>query len=272
MTLFALEVMTGFYALGVFRCWLRAGVGHGISMRQVIAFAGAVAVLVGALLSPLDAISHELFSAHMIQHLILILIAAPLLIAANTPIAFLYALPRAAANRIGRAWRRARGLRSAWRLIIHPISAWTIFTVMIWLWHLPTLYQAALTSDAIHIFEHAFFVGSALIFWWVLMRPTSRKQVQYAIAIPYLFLSGIQGSVLGALLTFATQVWYPIYAQTSARWGLTPLQDQQYAGLIMWLPMGMLFTILAVLFLLRWFAAMEKHAEHMQAASPPIIR
>lgn len=262
MTLFALEVMTGFYALGVFRCWLRAGIGRGISIRWVIAYMGAVAALAAALLSPLDAISEELFSAHMIQHLILILIAAPLLIAANTPIAFLYALPRGTANRIGRAWRRARGLRSAWGLITHPISAWAIFTVMIWLWHLPMLYQAALESDAIHIVEHVCFVGAAVIFWWVLMRPARRKQIQYAVAIPYLFLSGIQGSLLGALLTFAAHIWYPIYAQTSARWELTPLQDQQYAGLIMWLPMGMLFTIWTAVYLMLWLGSMEGDAHH----------
>lgn len=269
LTLFALEMMMGFYALGVFRCWLRAGVGHGIPIRQVIAFAGAAAVLAVALLSPLDAVSHELFSVHMIQHVILMFIAAPLLIACNYPVVFLYALPRATAHRLGRAWLRAKRLRSAWRLMINPVSAWTIFTVMIWLWHLPGLYQAALESDAVHSLEHACFIGSALIFWWVLIRPARRSQVHYAAAIPYLFLSAVQGSLLGALLSFSTQIWYPVYAQTSARWGLTPLQDQQYAGLIMWLPTGMLFTILAVLVLLLWFGAMERDAQQRTQLHPP---
>ena len=133
-----------------------------------------------------------------------------------------------------------------------------VFTLSLWALHLPTFYDAALLDDTIHAFEHICFVAAALVFWWVLLKPVPRQSIRYGIAIPYLFLSGVQGGLLGALLTFSTQLWYPVYGERAAVWGMTPLQDQQIAGLIMWLPVGALFTILAAVYLLLWFAALEK--------------
>lgn len=257
VTVITLEVLTGVYVLGVFRCWLRTGVNRGMRLREVLAFAGALLSLGVALVSPLDTLATALFSAHMVQHLLLILVVPPLLIWSELPKAILYALPRRTARRVAAGLRAQALFRRLWELLTHPVSAWSLFTALLWIWHLPAFYQAALVSEAIHLLEHGCLIAAALLFWWVLLHPGGRRSVRYGIAIPYLFLSAIQGGLLGALLTFSPRVWYPIYTGRTVMHGLTPLQDQQLAGVLMWLPVGTLFTVLAAGYLLAWFAALD---------------
>ncbi len=252
------------YVWGVHNVWQRSGRGHGITRRQGLSFIGAMLMLVLALLSPLDALSGELFSAHMVQHLILILAAAPLLVLSDFQLAFLWALPRRQAQTIGGSVNQTR--RS---VLTHPVFVWIFFTVTMWLWHASAFYETALRNEAVHTLEHSLFLFSAILFWWVLFKHTRPDHLHYAMTVPFLFLTVLQSSVLGALMTFTEQPWYSYYAGTTPHWGLTPLQDQQLAGIIMWMPGGAVFTLLTIGYFAAWLRALEKRSESLQKQTAP---
>jgi putative membrane protein len=193
----------------------------------------------------------------MVQHLILMLVAAPLLVLGEVPLALLWALPRPWRRALGLALR-APALYGAWRALSSPICAWLLFTAALWVWHAPALYEAALRDEAVHALEHLGFLGTALLFWWALLRQGGSGAARSWRALPYLFATLIQSGLLGALMTFAAQPWYPAYAPLVPPWGLTPLQDQQLAGLIMWIPGGALFTLLTIGYFAAWLRALEQ--------------
>jgi putative membrane protein len=256
--LLMLEVTTFIYIWGIWRVWRRAGVGRGISFKSTIAFAGAIVALVIALVSPLDALSNALFSAHMAQHMILILIAAPLLVMSNFPLVFMWALPRQRGkilaqwlNKTGKAYRFCR-------LLEQPLIAWLLFGITIWAWHAPALYELALQEETIHVVEHLGFLLTAMFFWWILLDSSRVGYSRYGIAIPYLFTTALHTGILGALLTFASEPWYPLYALRVLPWGLDSLQDQQLAGVFMWIPGGASFTFLSILYFGLWMRDIEK--------------
>jgi putative membrane protein len=256
------------YAWGTRNVWRRAGRGHGISRRHIACLFGAVAALVLALVSPLDALSDSLFSAHMVQHLLLMLVAAPLLVLSDSAFALLWALPRRWARPLARRAKATRLLSRAWRVLSNPIAAWLLFAVVVWLWHAPALFQAALRDETLHALEHLAFLASALLFWWVLFRDTAPNHVRYGMAVPYLFLTLLQSGILGALMTFTSQAWYPYYAPLVGPWGLTPLQDQQLAGLIMWFPGGALFTLLTIGYFAAWLRALDERSARLPHPFP----
>jgi putative membrane protein len=246
-TLFGLELLSGIYALGVFRLWLRAGHGHGINGWRIGAFVGCIVALIVALISPLDTLAADSFAAHMTQHMILVMIAAPLFVLSAYPVALFWALPRHWAHRSARRLQQGRAI---WRWITQPLVAWAIFAAALWLWHVPRFYNAALANNSIHFLEHGCFFAAAALFWWVLIRPGGRrKQVQYGLNVLYLFTTTLQSGALGALLTFSSQPWYSNYGNVP---GLTALSDQQLAGLIMWLPGGVFFVLLASVYFIAW--------------------
>ena len=251
------------YIWGAHKVWQRAGREHGITRRQWMSFVGAVLVLVLALTSPLDALSDSLFSAHMVQHLILILAAAPLLVAGDFQLALLWTLPRRQAQTVGSGFNQSR--RS---VLTHPIFVWILFTVSMWLWHAPLLFQAALRNEWIHALEHLTILITAMLFWWVLLKRTRPDHIHYAITVPFLFLTVLQSGILGALMTFTSQPWYSYYAVHALPWGLTSLQDQQLAGLMMWMPGGAVFTLLTIGYFAAWLRALEKRSTQLQNRHP----
>jgi putative membrane protein len=257
-----LEVMAFIYLRGVQMVWQSAGWGRGIAVWRCVAFCGFIVMLVLALISPLDALSTTLLSAHMVQHTVLILFVPLLLILSDFPIAVLWALSRRNARAVAHQWQHIYILRCTARFLRNPFVAWSIFTVTIWLWHTPLLYEAALLNEPIHLTEHIMFLASALLFWWLLSDAYRPKYVRYGIAIPYLFTTSLHTGILGALMTFAERPWYSFYAQTTALWGVSPLQDQQLAGLIMWVLHGTIFMLLFILYFGMWLRALDQHTAH----------
>jgi putative membrane protein len=256
------------YVWGVHKVWQRAGRGHGISRRQWMSFVGAILMLILALISPLDALSKSLFSAHMVQHLILMLAAAPLLVLSDFQLAFLWILPRSQVQTIGSSVNQTR--RS---VLTHPIIIWILFTVTMWVWHASTFYEAALRNEVMHALEHIMFLLTAVLFWWLLFKHTHPEHIHYAMTVPFLFLTVLQSGILGALMTFTSQPWYSAYAASTPAWGLSPLQDQQLAGLIMWMPGGAVFTLLTIGYFAAWLRAMEKHRQsHPRFETHPEIK
>jgi putative membrane protein len=230
------------YARGVHRLWRAAGRGHGIAPWRVACFAGAILAIALALLSPIDAVATALFAVHMTQHMLLVVVAAPLLIAGDAALATLWAFDVATRRRIAAWWRRRRALPAVWNTVRVPLVAWTLHVGALWLWHVPTLYDAALRDERLHVAEHAAFFVTALLFWYPVLE-RARGRFRIGTAVLYLFGAGLQCTLLGAAITFARHPWYVGHYATAAAWGLTPLEDQQLAGLIMWIPAGLAYLV-----------------------------
>lgn len=252
------------YMDGVWALWRRSGVGRGVTRRQVGFFWAGMATLFIALISPVDALGEVLFSAHMVQHMLLMLVAAPLLVLGMPPVALAWAMPQRWRRPAAQWWHRQAPLQKIWQFITQPLVVWVLFAAVLWGWHLPVLYQAALRDPTIHMIEHASFIGAALLFWWSLPLHGERNSAGYGLGIFSIFTTAMHSSVLGVLLTVGTTVWYPDYALTTAAWGLTPLEDQQLAGLIMWVPSGILFLVAILALLGLWLHRME-HTSQLTA-------
>lgn len=244
------------YASGLARLWRRAGVGQGIRRWEAACFAAGWLALLIALVSPLHALGELLFSAHMAQHEVLILIAAPLLVLGRPLAPFLWVLPREEREAAGR-WAQAPPVARAWRFLTAPLVVWVIHGVALWIWHLPALYQATLEDDFIHTLQHLSFFGSAALFWWALIHGRFGR-LGYGAAVLWVFTTSLHSGVLGALLTFAPRLWYPIYEARTGEWGLSALEDQQLAGLIMWVPAGVLFIVLGLGLFAAWLGEAER--------------
>jgi putative membrane protein len=244
-------VLTGWlYLQGVRAVWAGAGRGRGVQVWEAGAFGAGWFLLLTGLVSPLHRLGEILFSAHMIQHELLMAAAAPLLVLGRPIVAFLWAVPMRWRKTAG-SWSAAHPVQTVWSMISRPPVAWTLHAVAIWLWHAPPLYQAALASEAVHTLQHLSFLGTGLLFWWSLFRGREGR-LGAPFAVVYLFTTAVHTSLLGALLTFSSRLWYPLYASSTAAWGLTPLEDQQLAGLIMWIPAGIAYLIAALAVTTSW--------------------
>jgi putative membrane protein len=237
------------YVAGARALWRNAGIGRGLRTWEAGAFAlGWISIAV-ALISPLHQLGGVLFSAHMVQHELLMAVAAPLLVLGRPVVVWLWALPLPWRKRLGR-WAAAAPMKRTWAALTLPLVAWMIHALAIWLWHVPRLFQATLESELVHTLQHLSFLGSALLFWWALLQIRDGR-LGRPVAVVYLFTTAMHTSLLGAILAFSSRVWYPIYDAT-ASWGLTPLEDQQLAGLIMWIPAGLAYLIAALAITATW--------------------
>ena len=267
----SLAASLGLYFAGVFRLWRAAGKWRGIGAKEILYFTGGWISMFVALVSPLHPWGEVLFSAHMTQHEILMLVAAPLFVLSRPLAATVWAFPL--------NWRRKIGsgintsfLQKTGRFLTKPLVAFAVHAVALWIWHAPALFQATLQSDAVHTFQHLSFFLSALLFWWSLLHH-SRGASGYGAGILYLFTTSIHTGLLGALLTFSTSTFYPDYAKTTASWNLTPLEDQQLGGLIMWIPAGLVYIFAALLMFVGWMRESEKRVQfrEKQAYATPKI-
>jgi putative membrane protein len=219
---------------------------------QAVSFFCGWAALVIALVSPLDALGAILFSAHMAQHEVLMIVAAPLLVLGRPLVAMLWAMPRSWRIPIANA-AQSKPFAGAWRFITAPLVAVVLHAIALWVWHLPSLYQATLRSDFIHSMQHLSFVLTAALFWWALVHGRYGR-LGYGAAVFYVFITSMHSGALGALLTLSPNLWYPIYGKTTAAWGLDAIEDQQLAGLIMWIPAGVIFLVLGLALFMAWLA------------------
>lgn len=215
---------------------------HVFGIGRYAAFAAGIGVLIVALISPLDALDDQLFSAHMVQHMLLILVAPPLLAWARPATAWLWAFELPARRAIGRFWMGAPGVQRGIRFLMRPAVVWVLSSFALWFWHLPGPYGWALDSEWVHTGEHLSFFLSALAFWSLVLAPYGRRQPDYGTTVLFVGTLGMQMGFIGAILTFATRPLYLMHSQSTMAWGLTLLEDQQLAGLIMWVPAGFVYT------------------------------
>lgn len=250
------------YALGLRKLWA-GGRGRGVPLRRAVSFFAGLFGLVVALISPLDALAAQLFSFHMVQHLVLILIVPPLLVYGAPVLVITMAFPNDTRKGL-RALERLPATTRFKKVIFNSIIAGALFAAALWTWHLPTLYQAAVADDRWHVLEHSSFVGASLLFW---MRVIGRKhhRLDFGPAILLVFVSGLQSAALSVVLIFSGRALYPIHARSANPWGLTPLEDQQLAGAIMWTPVGLVFLVTIVVLLARWLKAMDRRRPPTEA-------
>jgi putative membrane protein len=222
------------------------------------AFFASLATLVLALLSPLDRLSDLSFAAHMTQHELLMLVAAPLLVLARPLPTYLQALPERARGRVAGALRNPRAVR-LFRVATAPVLALFLHGAIRWVWHLPELFEAALANEWIHGLQHASFFLSALLFWWGLLQGRAGR-AGYGLAALFVLATALHTGALGALLSLSDHVWYPSYERRAGLVELTPLHDQQLAGLIMWVGAFVWLLMLALALLLAWLGEARRRA------------
>ncbi|MCP9231971.1 cytochrome c oxidase assembly protein [Mesorhizobium sp. LMG 17147] len=245
-----LGVVALLYAAGAFRLWRRSARSRPLRMRQALLFATGWAILAAALVSPLHALGERVFTAHMIEHELLMAVVAPLLVASRPAAAMMWALPIKLRLAFGAAGQ-AKMLRTVWAAISRPVAATFLHGVAIWAWHVPALFEAALARGVLHYAQHACFFGTGLLFWWVLL-PRSGREQAYGSAVMHLFFTSLHTALLGVLLLVSPRLWYPVNAAGAKLWNLSPLEDQQLAGLVMWVPAGLIYGGAALLLAGLW--------------------
>jgi len=248
------------FYVGTRNLWRAAGAGRGVRYRHVATFWTGWLILALALVSPLHWLGERLFTAHMIEHGVLMMVTPPLFAYARPSNAIVWSLPARLRPTVGDVFNSAP-IVALWKVIGHPLTATVLHGVALWLWHAPLLYTLALSNETIHRIEHLSFFITGVLFWWTLLygRGAERgERIRDALAIGCLFLTVLHSGVLGALLTLSPRVWYPAQVQFSADFGLTPLEDQQLAGILMWVPMGTLYTAAALFFAYRLLSVQAK--------------
>ncbi|HEY2394582.1 MAG TPA: cytochrome c oxidase assembly protein [Rudaea sp.] len=210
--------------------------------RQAAWFLSGWLVLALALVSPLHEAGERSFAAHMAEHELLMLVAAPLLVFARPIGIALWAFPRGGRRALGAF---GRSIRVPWRFLTTPVIATLLQAAALWLWHAPRWFDLALAHPGWHIAQHVSFLATALLFWWSVLRGAESSRGAEAsrgtgITVGCLFFTSMVSGALGALMAFSGSAWYAGYAGTGLdAFGLTPTEDQQLAGLLMWIPGGL---------------------------------
>jgi putative membrane protein len=244
------------YAIGVRRLW-RAPAGRQTIQRwRALAFALGCGSIAISLLSRLDALSDVLFSAHMVQHEILMLVSAPLMVLGRPFIATLWSLPAPGRAAVASIAKRPT-VAIVWERISGPFTVLLLHAVVLWAWHLPVLFEAALHDDSLHAFQHLGFFLTAALFWWALIHGRYGR-LGYGIGVLYVFATAMHSQLLGALLTFGSHSWYPTHAARTAAAHANPLQDQELAGILMWIPFGALFLLIGLALFAAWLGEAER--------------
>jgi putative membrane protein len=216
--------------------------------------------LLAAIAPPIDALVVQLFSVHMAQHELMMLVGAPLCMAGRPLPRLLIALPRLG-RPTGATVLQSPLVKRGWRLLTTPVCAWALHGLTLWVWHLPALYQLAVRQEGVHALQHAMFVGTAMLFWWGVVYGRYGR-AGYGAATLFVFMTVVHSGILGAAITFATIALYPHYVAPSQARGIDPLEDQQLAGLIMWIPAGFVLTVLGIGLFAAWLAESDRRARH----------
>jgi putative membrane protein len=238
------------YGAGLVRLWRRAGLGRGVAWWQAASFLVGWLTLVLALVSPLHEYGEHLFLAHMIEHELLMAVAAPLLVVSRPLGMFLHGMPRAVRLR-SISTAATRPVQWLWHRLCEPTTATVLHAVAIWVWHIPALLDGTLQSELLHRLQHISFLVTALFFWWAILRMPRRD---YGLGALHVFVTMIHTGLLGALLTLSPHDAYPLQTHDAPVFGLTPLEDQQLAGLFMWVPGGAIYLCCGLTLLYAWLS------------------
>lgn len=251
-------VCAAWYAAGAARLLRRSGPARALRRREAALFFTGLLVVLAALASPLDPLSDVLFSAHMSQHELLMLVAAPLVVMGRPLLAFLWALPSRLREAAG-ALAAGPWVRAAWGAATGPLISFAAHGAVLWLWHAPALFEAAMASEAVHAAQHFSFFLTAALCSWSLLHGRHGK-AGYGAGAALVFITATHSGVLGALIAVARRAWYPTYVAQGAAREVNALADQQLAGAIMWIPGGALLTALALALIAAWLGEAGRRA------------
>jgi cytochrome c oxidase assembly factor CtaG len=242
-----LALFAGIYVWRFAQARKEAG-GRGAGALQAIAFAGGMLALLAALISPLDGLGEDyLFSAHMVQHVLLGDIA---------PLLILLALSRVIMRP---ATRRLTGLERRLGVFASPAAGLVAWLVLMYLWHIPALYDAAVEYPLVHLLEHVSFFAAGVALWWPLIQPVPmRRRLTGLQPVAYIATAKAGLAALGIFLTWSTTALYPYYEGTPRIWGLTPVEDQNVAGVIMMVEQSVTLAIVLVALFVRMLQESER--------------
>lgn len=257
--LICLLTLSSLYALGIARLWRGTRVGRGVATGRAALFAAGMLSLIVALVSPIDVISDELGSVHMVQHMILMVIAAPLVVLGGPGPVMAWALPESLRSGLLSTARPLTEWSS--RMLVQPALAWFAYALILWVWHIPLLYQAALRNRFIHDAQHLMFFAAACLFWRSVLGPVGRLSWRFGPGLLYLFAASLHATVLGVLMALSPVAWYPDYQGRTQVWSLSALEDQQLAGVIMWMPACTLQALLVAALLGIWLRKLEQESD-----------
>ncbi len=254
------------YSLGWWRL-RRQGRRRLATSRRLASYLGGLAILAVALLSAVDSLQSVLFSVHMVQHELLMMVTPPLLLLANPLPFLLWGLPAGPRQAVGSLLSRRAAFRRVVRHLTRPWVAWALYVGALWLWHVPVAYDAALRYDLIHDLEHLSFFGTAMLFWWHVTgaAPRIHGSLGYGLRMAYVLAALVQNEILGVSIAFADQPIYLHYTTVPRLWGLSVLEDQMLGGAIMWIPGGMMYVAAVVLLLFALLAREEKETDRARA-------
>ena len=228
LTLVALVYLRGWYQL-------RNALPHLVSVWRLAAFMSGVLSLWAAVGSLLAALDHQLLTVHMVQHLLLMTVAAPLVLLGAPAITLLQGFPHRFVSSVLAPLLRFPPMHNVGRLLTHPTFCWLASTTAVIGWHVPTLFDLGMQSEGWHGIEHVSFFASGLLFWWPVVQPWPSLARWPRWSVPlYLFLATLPCDALSAFLTFCNRVIYSYYLSTHRPFGLSPLSDQETAGALMW--------------------------------------
>ncbi|KXK63700.1 hypothetical protein AWW66_01695 [Micromonospora rosaria] len=247
----ALALLAAGYGRGVHELWARRGVGDVLPGWRVTAFGAGLLTVLAAQSGPLTALAERGLAGHMTQHMLLLLVAGPLLAAGAAGLPLTLACPRTARRRVARLRAAAAG-RWLRRPVVVALVAGGGQTVVLWFWHLPVPYAAAERNPVLHVLEHACFVASAWLLWAPLLG-AARQRVPAPAGMLLLIATMLPATALGAVLTFAPRPIYPPEVL-----GADPLTDQQLAGLLMWAPMDVVALVVTLVLFLRWLLSLQR--------------
>jgi len=255
-----ISTVIGLAILGAIYLWRarQAGEGQTVTGARKILFFSALFLIFASLNGPLHDLSDDyLFSAHMVQHLILTLAMPPLLIA-GVPGWMLRPLLK---NRV---------LGPIARTITKPVWCFIIFNLAIIVWHLPMFYNAAMANHNIHIVEHLIFMSAAVLMWWPLTSQLPElPRLPYPGQVLYCFLMTLPMSIVAVYITLADHILYPAYSSAPRIFPISPMDDQMLGGLIMWVPGGLIFVIIMSVVFFKWSASGEDNAAGAQVDWKP---
>lgn len=245
------------YLVGLARLLKRSHHAHALLGRRAMLFLCGWLIMAGALVSPLHEAGEVSFALHMIEHELIMLPAALMLVTARPGPVLLWGLPASGRRMVGAAARM-----SLWKQLSNPFTATALQAVALVVWHMPTLFDRAITDEGWHVAQHLSFVATALIFWWAML-PRGHGRAGDLTSALCLFVTSMIGGGLGALMALGQSPWYAAYvAMGMTPFSLTPAEDQQLAGLVMWVPGGLFHLAAALIFLGRAIGSAPKGLDH----------
>lgn len=223
-----------------------------ITLRHVTAFTGGIIFIWVAAASPLATLDDELLTVHMVQHLLLMAVAAPLILLGRPGVTFLHGMPKRFVQAVVGPFLRWAPVRQLGKIITHPVFCWIVATMTVIGWHIPAAFALGLHSAAWHEIQHASFLLAGFLFWWPVIQPWPTVSHSSKWFVPlYLFLATLPCDALSAFLTFCDRVVYPSYLSAAHPFGIAALQDQEWAGVLMWVWVTFLYMVPAMVLTVR---------------------